>query len=284
MKGYKVNMEKKSVKKKVEQIESIKADIKGYKTVAILDLRKLPDSLLQGIRKKLRNEGKIIVAKKPVLERVLKSDKLLSKYAADADKPLALILTNLSPIALSMFLKENRKKRAAKVGEPAPFEIVVPEGDTDIPPGPALSELKGAGLNVQIKGGKIVIAKDSVLAKVGETLTDPKVKALQKLSIMPFEVMARLMLATDKEYVYKSELLDIGDTLNADMQHCVRDAFNLSVNASYPTANNASMLLQEAVRQGMNVSINAGLYSSSTMEQLLSSALRQGMALGSLGK
>src|SRR3990167_7164618 len=101
---YIINVEKPAVKEKIAAIDRIKADIKKAKTIAILDLRKLPDALLQGIRKKLRGKGTIIVAKKPVLERVLKSDKRLAEYVKEADKPIALILTDLSPFELNRFL------------------------------------------------------------------------------------------------------------------------------------------------------------------------------------
>jgi len=283
MAKYTINVEKPAVKEKIAKIEQTVKEIKEYKTVAILDLRKLPDALLQGIRKKLRGKGKIVVAKKPVLERILKSDKRLAAYVSEAEKPIALILTNLSPFELNRFLKENKKRRAAKTGEIAPFEISIPEGETDLPPGPALSELKSAGINVQIKAGKIIVAKESVVAKTGEVITDVKSKALQKLGIMPFEVGAKLIMGYDKEYVYNVELLNIDDHLNSDMQHAVLDGFNFSINANYPTAANTSILLQQAYMQSVNVALNGSLYSTSTMGQLLTSAARQGLALKSLG-
>lgn len=280
--AYKINTEKPSVKMKAEKIKRIISEIDSSKTVAILELTKLPDALLQNLRKKLRGHGKIIVAKKPVLERVLKQTKLAA-HEKECEKPIALILTDLSPIKLNRLLKENKKRRAAKIGEIAPFEIIIPEGETDLPAGPALSELKSAGLNVQIKAGKIAIIRDSVVAKVGETITEPKAKAMQKLNVMPFEVVAKLITATDKEHVYDISLLNIDETLEKDMQRALSDAFNMSLNANYPTKQNAGMLLQSAFRQSVSLSINGALYSSSTIEQLLASALRQGSALGKLG-
>ena len=41
-----------------------------------------------------------------------------------------------------------------------------------MPAGPALSELKAAGLNVRIQAGKIAIAKDQVVVKKGEVIKD----------------------------------------------------------------------------------------------------------------
>lgn len=281
---YKTDINRKKVKKKVEQVEKAIAEMKNYKTVAMLDLRKLPDALFQSIRKKVREGGgQVLVLKKPVVSRVLAANKKLAEKVGECNKPVALIYTNQSAYELNSFFKQNKKKRAAKMGDVAVVDIIVPEGETDLPAGPALSELKAAGLNAQIKAGKITIAKESVVAKAGEKITEPKVKALQTLNVMPFEVMANLIFGFDGDYIYSRELLDIGDTINADMQMSLSQALNFSLNVKYPTEQNINMLLGEAMSQGVNFSLNGGLYSSSSIEQLLASALRQGVACESMG-
>lgn len=283
--AYTIDKNRKSVKKKTGQVEKAVADMKKYKTVIMLDLRKLPDALFQSLRKKIRQDGgQVLVLKKPVVSRVLQANKKLAARVSECNKPIALIYTNKSAYEMNTLFKQHKKKRAAKVGEVAVVDIVVPEGETDLPPGPALSELKAGGLNVQIKGGKIVIAKESTVAKAGEKLTLPKVKALQTLSIMPFEVMANLIFGYDGEYIYARELLDIGDTINSDVSSGMSQAMNLSLNAGYPTGQNIKLLLGDALKQSLNLSLNGNIYSSSSMEQLLSSAVRQGMTLEGLAK
>lgn len=283
--AYKVDLKSREVKRKVDQVKEVISESKKYKTVAMLDLRKLPDALFQSIRKKVREAGgRIFVLKKAVAVRVLAASPQLAEKAAECDKPVAIIYTNQSPYELNSFFKQHKKKRAAKIGDIAIADIVIPEGDTDLPPGPALSELKAGGVNVQIKAGKIVVSKESTVAKSGEKLTEPKVKALQSLNVLPFETMANLIFGYDGQYIYSRELLDIGDTINADLASGLSLSMNLSLNISYPTGRNIGMLLGEAARQAMNVSLNAGIYSSSSIEQLLASATRQGLALEGLGK
>lgn len=282
--AYKTDTNKTEVKRKTEQVKKVLSQMKKYKTVALLDLRKLPDALLQSLRQRIRqNGGEVFVLRKPVISRVLAQDKMLAARVGECNKPVALILTNQSPYELNAFFKGHRKKRAAKIGDIAIADIVIPEGDTDLPPGPALSELKAGGVNVQIKAGKIVVSKESTVAKGGEKLTEPKVKALQSLGVLPFEIMASLVFGFDGEYIYSREILDLGDTVNADIASGLSQAMNLSLNMGYPTGQNISMLLGDALKQAVNVSLNAGIYSSSSMEQLLSSAMRQGTALGKLG-
>lgn len=282
---YKTDTSRKSIQEKIKKVNDTYAHIQKYPTLALIDLARLPDNLFQASRKKIRDAGGIVfVLTKPVLERVLEKNPKLSSLKEKCTKPLALIATNMTPFELNKFFRANKKKRAAKIGENAPFEIIVPEGETDLPPGPALSELKGAGLNVQIKNGKIVVAKDSTLAKQGEALTVQKVKALQMLGIMPFHSAVNLVNAYDGHYVYSKDALDIDLTLDTDMVQSIRDALNLSINAGYPTSATVTNMLQEAYRQGLNVAINGSLYSSGSVEQLLISALRQGMAIETVGK
>ena len=283
--AYKTDTSKKEIKKKVEAVESAVADMKKYKTVALLDLRKLPDALFQSLRRRIRVEGgKVLVLKKPVISRVLQSNPKLAAKVGECDKPVALILTNMSAFEVNSFFKQNKKKRAAKVGDVAIADIIVHEGETDLPPGPALSELKAGGLNVQIKAGKIAVVKDSTVAKTGEKLTEPKVKALTTLNVMPFEVMANLIFGFDGKYIYSRELLDSAENVGSDLGFALSQAMNFSLNAGYPTQQNIKLLLGDAVRQGINVSLNGSIYSSSSMEQLLTSAMRQGMALEGVNK
>lgn len=283
--AYKIDTNRRAIKEKTEEVKKTIEEMKKYKTVVMLDLRKLPDALFQNLRKRVRNEGgKVFVLRKAVGSRVLEANPKLKEYVKECDKPIAIICSDKSPYEMNVFFKENKKKRAAKIGDVAITEIVVPEGETDLPPGPALSELKGAGVNAQIKGGKIAVVKASTVAKAGEVLTAPKVKALTTLGVMPFETMAKFIMGFDGTYIYSKELLDSADTLHTDLASAFAQANNVSLNVSYPTGANINILLGSAVKQGMNVSLNGNLYSTSSMEQLLVSVIRQGSALSSLEK
>ena len=89
----------------------------------------------------------------------------IKDIAEKASKSVAVIFTEMTPFRLYAFLKKNKGKAAAKEGQLAPNDIIVPAGDTGLPPGPALSDLKGAGLQVKIQGPTIEITEDKVVAK-----------------------------------------------------------------------------------------------------------------------
>lgn len=247
--------EKISLKKKKEKVSKLTSIAKNYSSVALISLYSLPDDLFQRMRKKLRDQSYISVAKKTVIERVLENIGIKFKL----NKPSALIFTNLSPFKLLEYFSNEKKKIPAKPGQIAPYDIVVPAGETDLSPGPALSELKNAGLNVQVKAGKIAINKDSVIVKQGETITPQKAKALQMLGILPFEVRVEPIFIYDGKTLYSGEVLN----------------FSLSLFTSQ---------IQEATQQAINMAVNSSIYSSTSIDTLLLQAIVQANSISTLIK
>ena len=251
-----------------------------FPNVALLNIRNLPDRILQKSKKKLRGQADFVVARNSTIIRALEASKKGKELAGQIDFPTALVYTSLSPYQLFKFFKDNKTSVAAKPGQIAPFDIIVHEGETDLMPGPALSELKGAGINAQIKGGKIIIAKDSVVAKKGAKITDNVCKALQKLNVLPFEAMVNMVAAYDGKFTYASSVLDIDEhQLRADLASSLAQSFNVSYNASFPTSQNIDALLSNAYAQSRNMAINGCIYSAASTELLLAQAVLIGSTL-----
>ena len=274
-----------AIQAKKEKVEELTAVSKKYPVVALLNIRNLPDRIMQSSKKKLRSNAQFLVAKNSVIIRALeKTGK--KDLAAHLNFPTSLVFTNLTPYGLFKFFKDNKVKVAAKPGMIAPFDIIVPEGETDLLPGPALSELKGAGINAQIKAGKIIIAKDSTVVKKGAKISDAVCKALQKLNILPFDAQVNMVAAYDGKFTFTSSVLDIDETqLHTDLQAALAQAFNVSYNASFPTSQNIEALLKNAFAQSRNMAINGHVYSVVSTELLLTQAIALGDTLsGKVGK
>jgi len=278
-KGTKEKHERASILVKKQKVEEVSKAAGKYPVVALLNIRNLPDRILQSSKKKLRGQAEFAVAKNSVIIRALdKSGK--GSLSQHIDFPTSLVFTSMTPYSLFKFFKDNKAKVAAKPGMFAPFDIIVPEGETDLMPGPALSELKGAGINAQIKAGKIVVAKDSVVAKKGAKISDNVCKALQKLNILPFEARVNMVAAYDGKFTFTASVLDIDEEkLHADVLDALSQSFNVSFNASFPTSQNIDALLSNALSQGRNMAINGGVYSVSSTELLLTRAVLLGSTL-----
>jgi large subunit ribosomal protein L10 len=284
-KKLKVVREKKesaAIAVKKQKVASIARMAGSYQNVALLNIRNLPDRILQKSRKKLRGKADFVVAKNSTLLRALEASKKGKELLEHMGFPTALVYTSLSPYDLFKFFKDNKTKVAAKPGQIAPFDIVVPEGETDLLPGPALSELKGAGINAQIKAGKIIVAKDSVVAKKGAKINDNVCKALQKLNILPFEAQVNMVAAYDGRLTYTSSVLDIDEAqLRADVLGALSQSFNVSYNASFPTSQSIEALLSNAFAQGRNMAINGCILSDASAGTLLVQSVMLGNTLSS---
>jgi len=277
---YKPDPNKLSIKVKQKAIEELKQIAKSKKSIAIINIKNLSDNLFQLIRKEFRKENSVVrVVRKPVAFRFLSGYDKFKDFLSVCDEPVAFVFTDLPAFKTYKIITGTRKKRAARPGDVAVSEILVPAGETDIPPGPALSELKGAGLNVRVQGGKIAIAEDSVVARPGDVITDKKAAALQKLGIMPFEVQAKMRLVFDGDYIYESDIFELTESLDEYLATSHNLAFNLSYNLGYPTAENLPILLKEAYTQTLGLAVNGKLYSSLSIEQNLGFTLAQAGAL-----
>ncbi len=273
---------RKNVEKKSKQAEELSSQIKKYKTVILINLRKTSTRLLQRIRKLLKEKynAYVKIHRKAVLQHAFKQAGLPEEVWKNIDFPGGVVLINESPYKVALLFMKNKMDTAAKPGDVAPFDIIVPAGETDLPPGPTLSQLKAAGINVKIDKGKIVVAKDSVVAKAGDVITDEKASALQTLGVKPFKVGMNVSYAYDGETVFTQEVLSLPpEDVEEGLRLAIGQALNASINAAYPTRKNIEFLLKKALKQGLNAGLNASFYSESTIKYLLQKALAQGNAL-----
>ncbi|MEM2174298.1 MAG: 50S ribosomal protein L10, partial [Candidatus Micrarchaeia archaeon] len=239
----------KKIEEKKKKVERILEEIKSYKTLAIIDLNKLPARILQKMRNKI--DGKFLFEKKSIIERaVRKYNKELLKFF---DGQKLILLSNKDPISLYKEICANPEKRYAKAGEVADFDIIVPAGETNLPPGPALSELKQVKIDAKVAGGKIVIGKDSIVAKKGEKISSQLASVLQKLDIKPFEIKVRIP-AIYSDLIYREEILSISDAeIIKGLKNASNEVFLLSVSRKIPTPENIRILLSNAYRDAIAI-------------------------------
>jgi len=270
---------------KARKVAELAELAKGAKVIAIADLRNLPDKHLQSLRKKLRGRAVIAVAKNTLVSRALEQAGKAPEMMKSITGPTAVIFTDMDPFKLFRFIKESRGKAAAKPGQLAPFDIIVQAGETALPPGPVLTELKQAGLVAQIQSGKVVISKDSTVAKKGEKISDMAAKALQKLGVEPFEVGMELVSAWEAGLVYPRAILDVDEKAYlANLQSGGRSALNLSVFIAFPNRQNIQLLIGKAARESMSLAVNAEIPEKESVPLILAKAFRQASAVKAKAK
>jgi large subunit ribosomal protein L10 len=266
---------------KKQKVEEITKQLSSAKVVAVLDLHTLPNALLHKMRKELKSDAKILIYKTSLLKKALKRAKLDSLLPAMKGEK-ALVISNLDPFRLYKKMNANPLKVYAKPGQIAPYDLVVPAGETQLPPGPILTELKAAGIDARIQGGKVAVGKDSVVAKKGEVIKDVVAKALQKLDIKPFEVRVHVPLAYEDGIVYNEDLLNVDEKkMLSDVAQGFMNAKSIALEIGYITKDTVEPLIQKAYRQARFVGIEKDIMLPELMEELMKKAVRQANAVNS---
>src|SRR5271157_4233986 len=126
---------------KIELVGRLKSELKSHKTIAVMPIESLPDSLLQKVRNQIAPDSKVFVARKTLLNMALKEAglEMLEKYI---DKNVAIIVSDSDPTELNRKVKSNRLRLGAKPNQIAPSDINIEPGDTTIAPGQTVTDLK----------------------------------------------------------------------------------------------------------------------------------------------
>ncbi|RLG21226.1 50S ribosomal protein L10 [Candidatus Micrarchaeota archaeon] len=270
---------------KKDKVKEIAEKIRNSPVVGIIDIKKLPSQQFQEIRKKLRGKAEIVVTKKSIIQRAIEESGIdkNKEFERYVEGPVGLIFSSEDPFKLSRSLKENKSRASAKEGMIAEKDIVVPAGETDIPAGPALTELKMAKIDVKLDKGKIVITKDSTVAKAGDVISKEVANALNKLGIKPVEIWLHVKAFYQDGVVYPAEVLDIDEEkLFNDVTKAYKEALSLAFNIGYPTKDVVEIMLTQAHSKALSLAINAEIFTKQSMEAILSKYGSRGKALMSL--
>ena len=191
----KITKEKKQVRErkvsesKLKNVEEISRLIKTSDTIMVASIKNIPSSQFQDIRKKLRNNAVIFLAKKSSIDKALdKGNDSIKGLKNHVKSDYALLFSKLNPFELAALLSENRSPVKAKIGQEAADDIIVDAGPTDLVPGPAISELGALGLKIAIEDGKINIRESRAIVKKGEKVSEAAASIMNKLGIKPFAI------------------------------------------------------------------------------------------------
>ncbi|MFH1545032.1 MAG: 50S ribosomal protein L10 [archaeon] len=271
---------------KKKEVTELKQLIESYPVIAVADITGFPANLFQDIRKLLHDKAVIKVSKTRVILNALKESKLKeSKLLEEVKGSVAIIFTQMNPFELYALIKKNKGRVSAKPGIIAPDDILVPAGDTGLPPGPALSDLKGAGLKVRIQGSSIFISEDKTVCRKGEEISKVVSGTLQKLNIKPIKVGLNVIAVYEKGEIFKAEVMDIDiDELFSDFQQAYRNSLNLALNIYYTNEDTIKLFLSKAYRDSLSVALDAEIFNKETISNLLGKANLQADSLKSMVK
>ncbi|MBP7411249.1 MAG: 50S ribosomal protein L10 [Methanoculleus sp.] len=262
---------------KKEEVDAIKRGVEEHTLVGVVDMYGIPASQVQHIRRNLRGTATVKMARNTLIEHALTelggSVEALKEHAEGQS---ALIFTDENPFKLFKLLEKTKTKMAAKPGETAPEDVVVPKGPTSFKPGPIVGELQQVGIPAAIEGGKVKIRETKTVVKKGEVISKKVADALVKLGIKPMDVGLVLQAAYYRNTVFTPDLLAIDEEAYANnIALAARQAFNLSVNAAIPTPTTIGAIIGRAVREARNVGVEAPIYEKDIVDLIIGRARRE---------
>lgn len=272
---------------KTQTINRVEDLAKKYNTIIVSKLFKVRASQLMLLRKNFKSELVMLVAKNKIAALGLRragikhADEFLSKL----DGQNALIFTNMNPFNLYLALEKSKVNLPARAGDIATDEIIVPAGNTGIPPGPVLSEFKEANVSTRIESGSIYVSKDSVVATPGDTISPKLAGLLSRLNLKPIKAGMSIFMASSGGLLLlqKDITIDISQ-YRSDVVRAAGQAMALALDAAYVTPETLPSLLSKGFRSAREVARESGYVTSETAEAVLGLAEAQAKAVLSVAK
>ncbi|MCS7130330.1 MAG: 50S ribosomal protein L10 [Archaeoglobaceae archaeon] len=268
---------------KIAQVEELKKIISSHKVLALANFEKVPASLMQKLKRELKGSAELRVVKKTLLNIALDSIGGGYEKLKDYTKgQIAIIATNENPFKIYKKLEGLKINAPLKPNQISPIDVVVNEGPTSLPPGPAMAELQMAGIPAAVEKGKVVIKTKATVVKAGDVVKPEVAKALEKLNIKPLKIGLETIAVYDG-VVLTPDLLKIDEeAILKDFQNAYTIAINLAVNCCYVTKETAEILLIKGFMDAKNLAINAGILEKDVMPELLMKAYAQMLSLASI--
>ena len=264
-----------------QEVAELSDFLESYDAVGVVGMAGIPSRQLQSMRRDLYGSAEVRMSRNTLAVRALQDiDEGVEQLVEYVEGQVALIGTNDNPFGLYQQLEASKTSAPINDGEVAPNDIVIPEGDTGIDPGPFVGELQSVGASARIMEGSIKVTEDSHVLDAGETVSEDLANVLAEMGIEPKEVGLDLRAVYADGVLFEPEELALDvDEYREDIQAAAAAARNLSVNAAYPTAGNAGTLLAKAAGEAKSVGLEATIVNEELAPDLIGKADAQLRAL-----
>ena len=267
---------------KVDAVERVAKLAKQYPVLAIASMSKVRGTELMAVRKGLRGKAEVFVVKNTLAALGLKkagiknAEQLLSHLTGQN----ALIFSTDDPFKLFLTLDKSKVYLAARAGDIAPDDIMVPAGNTNLPAGPVLSEFREAGIQTKIESGSIYVNKDSVAVKKGAVVSPKLASLLSKLNIKPIKAGVTIALAYENGLIYSGDLVAIDlEKYRQSLMEAYSSSRGLAIIIGYVTKETAPEIIAKAYREAMSLAVEAGFMTPETAPRILAKAEAEASAL-----
>ena len=268
--------------KKRQIVDNLKKQLQAYPIIGLVKIDNIGARIVQQMRKELRTEATIIMAKNSLMKiavtEVKKEIKGIEKLLDYIVGSCAFLLTKTNPYRLASFMDKNKVPAPAKAGQIAPKDVTIRPMNTGIPPGPVIAELQSLGLKTKIEGGQIRIVEEAIVTKEGDRVNRTVALLLRRLNIDPFEAGLSFVVAFENGVILPGDALIIDfDYYEQNLRWAYNSALNLAVNAGIVTKQSIALIIANANQFAINLSVNSAFITEKTLPMILSTAVQSSM-------
>ncbi len=259
-------------KRKVEAYKRVQELAKKYPVIVLANMHKVRTMQINELRKRFRNEMTIYVVKNKIAALALKELNLpgVQDFINFLKGQNMFIFTYMDPFKLYILLEKNKVNLPAKGGDIATDDVVIPAGNTGLPPGPILSEFKEAKVPTKIESGSIWVVRDTVVAKRGEVISSKLASLLSKLGIKPIRAGISINAVLWNGRVLTSEDVKVDvEAVKSAIETYAQDAIKLANYIKYPTKELLPTYIQEAVSKALSLATRIEYPTKETMPLIL---------------
>ncbi len=262
--------------RKIKAVKELQEYLKSYRYLLLVSITGVTAPVLHETRNILRERGSILkVIKNKIFLKAIESLGVngLKDLASFLVGQNASIFTNENPFEVKLYLDKKKIYREARAGDIATNPIVIPAGNTGIPPGPMISLFNKLKIPMRIQEGSIWVTSDTVVAKPGDVISPELAELLTKLGIKPIESSVKVKAIYLDGRVIKAEDIELDpEKYRGDIANAYISALNLAINAGIPLPETLEFSIKKAHICALSLAINAGVLTIETAPYILAKA------------
>jgi large subunit ribosomal protein LP0 len=252
---------KNKTKLKSQYYEKLNYLFSKYNRILLVDITNVGSVQIQKCRQALSLNSVMIIGKNTLIRKVLKQHikhkENLELFSSFITGNVGIIFSETEPYIIREILISNKVPASAKPGQISQCDVIIPSGQTDLPP-EATSFFQALNIQTKIQKGQIEIISPINLLKKGQLVGNSESILLQKLNITPFSYEVKITQIYDFNCVYDTSVFDIKpEKILEKIQSKMSELDLISIYIKYPTVTYLKNLVKKTI---INLSVLAGFF------------------------
>mmetsp|Transcript_16782 Transcript_16782/g.41017 ORF Transcript_16782/g.41017 Transcript_16782/m.41017 type:complete len:279 (+) Transcript_16782:301-1137(+) len=241
-----------------------------YPRILIVQADNVGSNQIQKCRKSLKDNSILIMGKNSIIKKVLRKqiekNSSFEEFYTHTSGNVGLIFTKLDPFQIQKILKDNKIPAAARIGQIAQHDVIIPAGPTEISPD-GTSFFQALNIPTKIQRGQIEILDPVKIIEKGKIVGSSEAALLKKLNLVPFSFELEIRQIFDTHTCYDPSFLEItSEKLIYVTKEVVSDLNFISLSIQFPTYS----LFKNSVQEIFSILILLGTNIGYSFSNLLS--------------